>query len=192
VFCFVLLLFRVVRFRDLEIWEAFTSITNLGSIHQYNSRMVGRELSCKRVGPWVSIRPTSLSLTLAPPPPFPPWDCSRPFPSPFSWTPHPPRSHLLSQTLAAITTQNPSPPLSKVQPSHVVLHRVAAISIGVWRKEEGRRKGRTQGEFVINFCCFCATINLIMCLSMRIGRGAVQKFCGWANSSSSSDFWEFL
>jgi hypothetical protein len=26
---------------------------------------------------------------------------------------------------------------------------------------------------------------------MRIGRGVVQKFCGWANSSSSSDFWNF-
>jgi hypothetical protein len=149
--------------------------------------MVGRELSCKRVGPWISIRPTSLPLTLA----------AAPFPSPFSWTPPPPLSHLLPpQTLAAITTQNPSPPphsppLSKVQPSRVVLHRVAVISIGVWREEEGRRKGRTQGEFVINFCCFCAAINLVMCLSMRIGRGAVQKICGWANSSSSCDFWEF-
>jgi hypothetical protein len=29
-------------------------------------------------------------------------------------------------------------------------------------------------------------------LRMRIGRGAVQKFSGWANSSSSSDFWEFF
>jgi hypothetical protein len=29
------------------------------------------------------------------------------------------------------------------------------------------------------FCCLCAAIKLIMCLSMRIGRGAVQKFCGW-------------
>jgi hypothetical protein len=33
---------------------------------------------------------------------------------------------------------------------------------------------------------------LIICLPMRIGRGAVQNFCGWANSSSSSDFWEFF
>jgi hypothetical protein len=68
---------------------------------------------------------------------------------------------------------------------------VAAISIGVWREEERRRKGRSQGEFVINFCCFCAAINLIMYLSMRIDRGAVQKFCEWVNSSSSRDFWEF-
>jgi hypothetical protein len=29
-------------------------------------------------------------------------------------------------------------------------------------------------------------------LRMRIGRGVVQKFSGWANSSSSSDFWEFF
>jgi hypothetical protein len=60
-----------------------------------------------------------------------------------------------------------------------------------WSLEGGRRKGRTQGEFVINFYCFCAAINLILCLSLRIGRGAVQKFCEWVNSSSSSDFWEF-
>jgi hypothetical protein len=64
----------------------------------------------------------------------------------------------------------------------VVLRRVDAISIGVWREEEGRRKGRTQGEFVIKFCCFCAAINLIMCLSLRIGRGAVQKFCEWVTA----------
>jgi hypothetical protein len=32
---------------------------------------------------------------------------------------------------------------------------------------------------------------LIMCLSMRIGRGAVQEFCEWVNNSSSRDFWEF-
>jgi hypothetical protein len=72
-----------------------------------------------------------------------------------------------------------------VQPSRVVLRRVAAISIGVWREEEGRRKGRTQGEFVFNFCCFCSAINWIMRLSLRIGRGAVHKFCEWVNSSSS-------
>jgi hypothetical protein len=29
-------------------------------------------------------------------------------------------------------------------------------------------------------------------LRMRIGRGAVQKFSGWANNSSSSSFWEFF
>ena len=44
---------------------------------------------------------------------------------------------------------------------------------------------------MINFCCFCAAINWIMCLSLRIGRGAVQEFCEWVDSSSSRDFWEF-
>jgi hypothetical protein len=148
----------------------------LGSIHQYNSRMVGRELSCKRVGPWISIRPTSLPLTL-----------------PFPLDSAPPLSHLLPpQALAATSTQNPSrPPL---QGAALPLGSPLCgfeLTIGVWREEEGRRKGRTQGEFVIIFCCLCAAIKLIMCLSIRIGRGAVQKFCGWANSSSSSDFWEF-
>jgi hypothetical protein len=38
----------------------------------------------------------------------------------------------------------------------------------------------------------CAVIQLVICLPMRIGRGAVLKFCGWANNSSSSDFWEFF
>jgi hypothetical protein len=44
---------------------------------------------------------------------------------------------------------------------------------------------------VLIFCCICAAIKLSICLPMRIGRGAVQKFCGRANSSSSSDFWDF-
>jgi hypothetical protein len=29
-----------------------------------------------------------------------------------------------------------------------------AISIGVWREEEGRRKGRIQGDFVFISCSF--------------------------------------
>jgi hypothetical protein len=29
-------------------------------------------------------------------------------------------------------------------------------------------------------------------LHLRINRGAVQKFSGWANNSSSRDFWEFF
>jgi hypothetical protein len=123
--------------------------------------------------------------------------CRRPRPLPFVLDVTPPLSHLLPpQTFAALTTQNPSrPPISlppsKVQPSRVVLRRVAAISSGVWKEKEGRRKGRTQGEFVFNFCCFCAAINWIMRLSLRIGRGAVQDFCAWVDSSSSRDFWEF-
>jgi hypothetical protein len=138
------------------------------------------------------MRPTSPPITLAPPfpplglqpPPSPPLSLGRrPLPSPIFFLlkplqPSPPK------TLAV----PPFLPPSKVQPSRVFLCRVAAISIGIWREEEGRRKGRTQGEFVIKFCCFCAAINLIMCLSLRIGRGAVQKFCEWVNNSSSSDF----
>jgi hypothetical protein len=58
--------------------------------------------------------------------------------------------------------------------------------------EEGRRKGRTQCDFVIIFCCIYAAIKLIICLPMQIASGAVQKFCGRANNSSSSDFWEFF
>jgi hypothetical protein len=95
-------LIRVMRFGDLEFVE---------HIHQYNSRMVGRELSCKRVGPWISIRPTSPPLTLAAPLFSPLGIAAAPLPSPFSWTLPPPLSHLLPpQTLAALTTQNPSPP----------------------------------------------------------------------------------
>jgi hypothetical protein len=157
----------------------FWGLEFLGSIHQENIRMrfslmrMGRELTCERFGPWISNRPTS--------PPNPsrpllfPLECSRP-----------PFSHLLGRPLslsffpraAATTTQNPSPP----PPSPRCTLPLGSpscgceLSIGVWREEEGRRNGRTQGEFVIIFCFLCATIKLIMCLSMRIGRGAVQKF----------------
>jgi len=62
-FLFVFSLIRVSRFGDLEFVE---------NIHQYSSRVVGRELSCKRVGPRIAIRPTNPPLTLAAPP-FPPW-----------------------------------------------------------------------------------------------------------------------
>jgi hypothetical protein len=44
--------------------------------------------------------------------------------------------------------------------------------------EEGRRKGGTQGDFVIIFCCICAAIKLIICLPMRIGRGMSRNFVG--------------
>jgi hypothetical protein len=47
-------------------------------------------------------------------------------------------------------------------------------------------------KVILKLSIFCAKIQLIICLSMRIGRGAVQNFCGWVNSSSSSDFWEFF
>jgi hypothetical protein len=60
---------------------------------------------------------------------------------------------------------------------------------------EGRRReerGRIQGDFCVFILFNCAAIQSIICLSMRIGRGAVQKFCGWANNSSSRDFWELF
>jgi hypothetical protein len=41
-FCLFFSLIRVLRFGDLEFVE---------NIHQYNSRVVGLELLCKRVGP---------------------------------------------------------------------------------------------------------------------------------------------
>jgi hypothetical protein len=152
-------------------------------------------LACERVGPWFLIRPTSSPNPSRPPliplvffsrPPLLSLG-RRPLPSPISFflKPLQPPPH---KTLAA-----PHPPLSKVQPSPLGSPSYGCeLSIGVWKGEEGRRKGRTQGEFVIIFCCLCAAIKLIICLPMRIGRGAVQKFCGWANSSSSSDFWEFF
>jgi hypothetical protein len=44
----------------------------------------------------------------------------------------------------------------------VVLHRVA-ISIGVWREEEGRTKGRIQGDFCVYLLFICAANQLIRC-----------------------------
>jgi len=131
-FCLFFSLIRVSRFGDLEFME---------NIHQYSSRVVGRELSCKRVGPRIAIRPTNPPLTLAAPPFSPLGCCSRPFPSPFSWTP--PLSHLLPpQTFAALTTQNPS------RPPFLPLLQGAALPCGSpscgcdlnWSLEGGRRK----------------------------------------------------
>ena len=137
---FVSSLIRVSRFGDLEFVE---------NIHQYSSRVVGRELSCKRVGPRIAIRPTNPPLTLAAPPFFPLVLLQPPLPLPFLLDAPPPSpiffllKHLQPsppKTLAAPPISSPPP---KVQPSRVVLRRVAAISIGVWREEEGRSKGRT-------------------------------------------------
>jgi hypothetical protein len=41
---------------------------------------------------------------------------------------------------------------------------------------------------MFNFFCFCAAINWIMRLSLRIGRGAVQEFCEWVDSRISGNF----
>jgi hypothetical protein len=60
--------------------------------------------------------------------------------------------------------------------------------VGGGRKEEKR----IQGDFLDCILFNCTAIHLIKCLSMRIGRGAVRKFCEWANSSSSRGFWEFF
>jgi hypothetical protein len=125
--------------------EAFTSKT----IEFWSDSCAGgRELTCERVGQWFLTRPTSSPNPSRPSPnPFGFFSAA---PSPLPWTPPHPLSHLLlPQTLAATTTQNPSrphPPLSEVQPSPLGSPSCGCeLSIGVWREEEGRRKGRTQG-----------------------------------------------
>ena len=135
---FVFSLIRVSRFGDLEFVE---------NIHQYSSRVVGRELSCKRVGPRIAIRPTNPPLTLAAPPLFP-LGLLQPPPSPPLSLGRPPLSHLLPpQTFAALTTQNPSrPPISlppsKVQPSRVfsVVWLRSQLEFGGRKKEGGREE----------------------------------------------------
>jgi hypothetical protein len=132
-------------------------------------------------------------LTLAAPFYFP-WSAVAP-PSPICLaapSPSPSSQELQPPPHTTLAPPMPPPPLQGAALPLGSPSCGCELSIGVWREEEGRRKERTQGEYVIIFCCLCAAIKLIMCLSMRIGRGAVQKFCGWANSSSSSDFWEFL
>jgi hypothetical protein len=100
----------------------------------------GRELTCERVGPWISIRPTS-------PPPLIPLECSRP-PSPIFLAVAPPLPLLLPQDLQPPphnTLAAPHPPLSKVLPSRLVLRRVAASSqleFGGRKKEGGREESK--------------------------------------------------
>jgi hypothetical protein len=61
--------------------------------------------------------------------------------------------------------------------------------MGVWREEEGRKEGGKEELkviFVIILLYLCCN-PIGLCLPMRFGRGAVQKFSGWTNSSSSRD-----
>jgi hypothetical protein len=125
--------------------------------------------------------------------PLVPPNPSRPPPNPLSLV-QPPLSHLhLPQTLAATTSQTLAAPIPPLLGAALPfdLRRVGAnlqLEFG-GRKEE---RGRIQGDFGDYLLFICAAIQLIRCLCMRIGRGAVQKFCGWANSSSSSSFWEYF
>jgi hypothetical protein len=99
---------------------AFLGFGIFGKHSPVNSRMRfsfmrwGRELTCERVGPWISIRPTS-----------------RPIPPPLQG--------------AALPLGCPS--------------CGCELSIGIWMEEEGRRKGRIQGEFVIIFCVYVLQLN---------------------------------
>jgi hypothetical protein len=101
-----------------------------------------------------------------------------------------PPPHLPHQTLAA-----PSSSLLSKVPflSRSDLCRVGAslqLDFGGGKKKGG--KGEDSRWFWDCILFNCVVIQLIICLPMWIGRGAVLKFCGWANSSSSSDFWEFV
>jgi hypothetical protein len=72
---------------------------------------------------------------------------------------------------------------------------VALVQVSNWifgaRKKDGG-KGENSRWFCDYLMFICAAIQLIICLPMRIGRGAVQKFCGWANSSSIIRSWGFF
>jgi hypothetical protein len=108
------------------------------------------------------------------------WFCSRPLScSPFGCRPLP---LLLSPKNLQPPSHNPSRRphllLSKVQPSPLGSPSSwCKPSIGVWWEEEGRRKGRTQGDLVVIFFIYAA-IQLVIRSSMRFGRGAVQNFVG--------------
>jgi hypothetical protein len=134
--------------------------------------------------------------TLTAPPLFP-FGCSRPLTySPLlaapslslsffpKWLQHHP------SILAAPTSSSPRCSLPAWYP--VVWVRVFHWSLEGGRRKKGRRKGRTQGDFCDYFFVICVAIQLVTCLPMRIGRGAVQNFCGRANISSIIGFWGFF
>jgi hypothetical protein len=132
----------------------------------------------------------------------------QPPPSPISCAAAPPLSSLgchplsLLHPFAAATPpppSNPSCPSSSPSLQAAILFLLGSTSrwckspIGFWwREEEGRKGEGFKVIFEIVSCLFFAVIQLIICLPMRIGRGAVLKFCGWANNSSSRDFWGFF
>jgi hypothetical protein len=180
--------FRVVRFWGWEFLGKHSPVKqyNFGQTHALGGR--GWRVNELGRGSW--------SGTLVPPNP------SRP--SPFSCAAAPlslaldaapyhssthlqPPPHLPHQTLAA----PPQALLSKVPfLSRSDLRRVGAslqLDFGGGKKKGG--KGEDSRWFWDCILFNCAIIQLIICLPIRIGRCVVLKFCGWANNSSSSDFW---
>jgi hypothetical protein len=105
---------------------------------------------------------------------------------------------LLPQVIAAppLNPSRPPPPLPlQGGASPLGVRRVGASlpwEFGGRKKEEKKEERRNPRWFSWSFCFICAAIQLVTCLPMRFGRGAVQKFSGWTNSSSSRDFWEFF
>jgi hypothetical protein len=140
--------------------------------------MFGRELSRERVGPWIAIQPTSLfPLTLAAPL-FSPWKCSRPLPFlPFSWPP-PLSLSLFPKSCSHHHLTLAAPPFPRPRCSPPAWSSVVWVRAFNWSLVGGGRKEkkRIQGDFRVCTLFNCAAIYLIKCLSMRIVRGAVQKF----------------
>jgi hypothetical protein len=117
---------------------AFLGFGIFGKHSPVNSRMRfsfmrwGRELTCERVGPWISIRPTSPPLLF-------PWSAAPPSPICLA-APSPSPS---SPRAAATTTQNPSPPPGappappRGPPAWLSVVWLRALN---WNLDGGRRK----------------------------------------------------
>jgi hypothetical protein len=107
---------------------------------------------------------------------------------------------LLPPQVIAAPPLNPSrPPSSSPWCSLPAWYPVVWVRVFHWsleggRRKKGRRKGGTQGDFKIILFSICAAIQLITCLPMRIGIGAVQIFVGGRTAlvlADSGDFsWE--